>query len=174
MHHTYWSPSAQSPCSTRSKATAGRSPHPARKSSPTRRNWRKPACSNKDPAQPKLNKCIFKKKERISRPAESTAQIKLPCVCACMLSHFSCVWLCDPVDSQPPGSSVHGISQARTLEWVAMPFFMGPSRTRDRTCISCGACIAGGSFTAEPPGTPWNYFTYKKKEQNNWTDTLAK
>ena len=34
----------------------------------------------------------------------------------------SCPTLCDPVDCGPPGSSVHGILQVRTLEWVAMPF----------------------------------------------------
>ena len=34
----------------------------------------------------------------------------------------SCLTLCDPMDSSPPGSSVHGISQARILEWVAMSY----------------------------------------------------
>ena len=38
-----------------------------------------------------------------------------------MLSRFSQVRLCDPMDCSPPGSSVHGILQARILEWVAMP-----------------------------------------------------
>ena len=33
----------------------------------------------------------------------------------------SCLILCDPTDCSPPGSSVHGISQARILEWVAFP-----------------------------------------------------
>ena len=37
-------------------------------------------------------------------------------------SRFSCVWLCDPIDGSPPGSSVPGILQARTLEWVAISF----------------------------------------------------
>ena len=40
----------------------------------------------------------------------------------CMLSRFSRVRLCDPMDSSPPGSSVHGILQARILEWVAISF----------------------------------------------------
>ena len=44
--------------------------------------------------------------------------------------------LCDPVDCSPPGSSVHGILQARTLEWVAMPFSRGSSQHRNRTHIS--------------------------------------
>ena len=39
-----------------------------------------------------------------------------------LLSHFSHVRLCDPMDSSPPGSSVHRILQARILEWVAISF----------------------------------------------------
>ena len=37
----------------------------------------------------------------------------------------SCPTLCDPVDCNPPGSSIHGISQARILEWAAIPFTRG-------------------------------------------------
>ena len=43
----------------------------------------------------------------------------------CVLSCFSCVRLCDPVDRSWPGSSVHGILQAGILEWVAVPFSPG-------------------------------------------------
>ena len=39
-----------------------------------------------------------------------------------LLSHFSHVWLCDPIDSSPPGSPIPRILQARTLEWVAISF----------------------------------------------------
>ena len=39
-----------------------------------------------------------------------------------LLSRFSRVWLCDPIDGGPPGSPVPGILQARTLEWVAISF----------------------------------------------------
>ena len=39
-----------------------------------------------------------------------------------LLSHFSCVTLCDPRDGSPPGSPIPGILQARTLEWVAIAF----------------------------------------------------
>ena len=39
-----------------------------------------------------------------------------------LLTHFSCVQLCDPIDGNPPGSSVFGILQSRTLEWVAISF----------------------------------------------------
>ena len=41
---------------------------------------------------------------------------------SCMLSHFSCLTLCDPMDCSPPGSSVQGILQARILEWAAISF----------------------------------------------------
>ena len=62
-------------------------------------------------------------------------------LCCAVLSHFSSVQLfCDVMDYSRPGSSVHGILQARTLEWVAMPSSRGSSQPRDRTCISCGFC----------------------------------
>ena len=48
-------------------------------------------------------------------------------VYAYVLSHFSCVWLGDTMDCNLPASSVHGILQARRLEWVAMPSFRGIS-----------------------------------------------
>ena len=48
----------------------------------------------------------------------------------------SCLPLCDPVDRRLPWS-VHGILQARILEWVAMPFSRRSSQPRDRTCVSC-------------------------------------
>ena len=44
--------------------------------------------------------------------------------------------LCNPMDCSLPGSSVHGIFQARTLEWVAISFSRGSSRPRDRTQVS--------------------------------------
>ena len=49
------------------------------------------------------------------------------------------------MDCSPPGSSVHGVLQARILEWVAIPFSRGSSQPRDRTQVSC---IAGGFFTS--------------------------
>ena len=68
----------------------------------------------------------------------------------------SCLTLCDPMDCSPPGSSVHGILQARILEGVATPSSSrGSSRPRDRTHVSC---TAGGFFTLgatwETPGPP--------------------
>ena len=55
----------------------------------------------------------------------------------------SCLTLCDPVDCSPPGSPVHGILQARTLEWVAISSSRGSSPPRDWTGVSW---IAGRSF----------------------------
>ena len=54
---------------------------------------------------------------------------------ACMLSHFSCVWLfATPWSIVLQAPLVHGILQARILEWVAMPFSRGSSPPRDWTC----------------------------------------
>ena len=49
----------------------------------------------------------------------------------------SCPTLCDLMDSSLPGSSIHGIFQARILEWVAISFSRGSSWPRDRTWVSC-------------------------------------
>ena len=57
-------------------------------------------------------------------------------ICCCLVSQ-SCPILCHPMDCSLPGSSIHGISQARTLEWVAISFSRGSSWPRDRTCVSC-------------------------------------
>ena len=61
----------------------------------------------------------------------------------------SCLILCDPMDCTPPGSSVHGILQARILEWVAIPSSKGSSRPTDRTCSSC---VAGRFHTTWATG----------------------
>ena len=57
----------------------------------------------------------------------------------------SCSVVSDPMDCSLPGSSVHGILQARILEVVASPFSRGFSQPRDRTWVSC---IAGRFFTS--------------------------
>ena len=53
----------------------------------------------------------------------------------------ACLTLCDPMDCSPLGSSVHGILQARILEWVAISSSRGSSQLRDPTCVSCMSCI---------------------------------
>ena len=52
-----------------------------------------------------------------------------------------CSTLCDPMDCNPLGSSIYGISQALMLDCGAIPFSRGSSQPRDRTCISCVSCI---------------------------------
>ena len=62
----------------------------------------------------------------------------------------SCPTLCFCMDCSLPGSSVHGILQARILGWVAMPSYRGSSWPRDRTQVSSASCITGRLFTVEP------------------------
>ena len=72
------------------------------------------------------------------------------CVCVCVYSYDvsknhwvliaqSCPTLCDPMNCNSPGSSVHKILQARILQWVAMPFSGGSSQPRGWTWVSCMA-----------------------------------
>ena len=59
-----------------------------------------------------------------------------------------CPTLCYPMDYSPPGSSVHGIFQARILDWIAISFSRGSSQPRGQTS---SAALAGGFLTTEPP-----------------------
>ena len=59
--------------------------------------------------------------------------------------------LCDPMNYSPPGSSVHGISQAGILERVAIPFSRGSSWPRTEPV---SVALAGGFFITKPPGKP--------------------
>ena len=61
--------------------------------------------------------------------------------CVLAKSLQSCLTLCDPMDCNLPVSSVHGILQARILEWVAMPSCRESSWPRDRTCVSYISCM---------------------------------
>ena len=64
----------------------------------------------------------------------------------------SCLTLCTPMDCSPPGSSLHGISQARVMECVAIASSRGSSQPRDQTCISMFPALAGKFFTTS---TTW-------------------
>ena len=67
----------------------------------------------------------------------------------------SCLTLCDPMDSSLPGSSNHGILQARILGWVAMPSSRGSSWPRDQICISYVLLHwQVGSLPLAPSGKP--------------------
>ena len=67
----------------------------------------------------------------------------------CVLVTQSCPTLWDPTDCSPPGFSVHGILQARILEWIVIPFSRGSSQPTDRILVSC---IAGRFFTVRATG----------------------
>ena len=62
----------------------------------------------------------------------------------------SCPTLCDPMDCSLSGSSIHGIFQARVLEWIAISFSRGSSQPRNRTRVSR---IVADALLSEPPGT---------------------
>ena len=64
----------------------------------------------------------------------------------------SCPTLCDPMDCSLSGSSVHGIFQARVLQWIAISFSRGSSRPRNQTQVSC---IAGRCFTVWAAREAW-------------------
>ena len=64
---------------------------------------------------------------------------------------------CDPMDCSPPGSSVHGTSQARILEWVAISFSRGSSPPRDLTCIP----VFQADFLLSEPARPKSNFISK-------------
>jgi len=63
-----------------------------------------------------------------------------------------CPTPCNSMDRSPPGSSVHGISQARTPEWIAVPFARGSSQLRNRTWVSCTVGRFFTSLLLEPEG----------------------
>ena len=71
----------------------------------------------------------------------------------CAQSLELCPTLCNSTDHCPTGFSICGITPARILEWVAMPYSRRSSQPRDRAYISC---ISSGFFPAEPPGKPFN------------------
>ena len=62
-------------------------------------------------------------------------------LCTCMQSRLLYLTLCDPKDCSPPGSSVHGISQVKILEWVAISSSRVSSRPRDQTHVYYVSCI---------------------------------
>ena len=78
------------------------------------------------------------------------------CVCLCVHAQLlqSCLTLWDLMDCSLTGFSVHGILQARILEWLAMPSSRGSSRPWDGVHISGISCIEDRFFTIEPPWNP--------------------
>ena len=73
------------------------------------------------------------------------------CYC-CAQSNLT---LCDPMNCSLPSSSVHEISQAGILQWVAISYSRVSSQPRDRTHVSCVSAWAGRFFTTAPSGKPY-------------------
>ena len=64
----------------------------------------------------------------------------------------SCPTLCHPMDYSPPGSSVHGILQARILEWIAFPFL---GDLPNPSIEPRSPALQADSFSSEPLGKPY-------------------
>ena len=86
-----------------------------------------------------------------------------------LVAHW-CLTLCEYMDCSPPGSPIHGILQARTLEWVAISFSMASSQHRDQTQVSC---IAGRFFTVwstrEAWGCPLLFWPWRSRSAPVWS-----
>ena len=83
-----------------------------------------------------------------------------------------CPTLCNPMDGSPPGSYVHGIFQARILEWVAISFSGRSSQPRDRTQVS------SASFTGrchwEVDSLPWATWEASSKHKCLWKKCVSR
>ena len=82
------------------------------------------------------------------------AEFAVVCPQECTWSLHSCLILCNPIDYNLPGSSAHGIIQARILEGVAIVSSRGSSWPRDPAHVSCISCIAGEFFMVSHLGRP--------------------
>ena len=68
-------------------------------------------------------------------------------------SHQLCTTLCDPIDGSPPGSSIHGIFQARVLEWVVIAFFVRVNENSEKAGLKL--CIQKTKIIVSGPMSPW-------------------
>ena len=82
----------------------------------------------------------------------ATSQTHVTFFIVCVSVALGRVQLCDPMDRSPLGSSVHGVLQARILEWGAISFSEGNLPNPGIEPVS--PALAGGFFTTEPPGKP--------------------
>ena len=94
----------------------------------------------KEKSGPRISIAIFfKDTQMFNKLVKRCSNISL---CVCKLSCFSPrLTLCNSTDCSPAVSSVHGILQARVLEWVAVPSSRESSQPRDQTCVSYISCI---------------------------------
>ena len=86
----------------------------------------------------------------------------------CLLSLQSCLTLCDPMDYSPPSSSIHGILQAKKLEWVAMPSSRESSDPGIEPASLKSPALAGRFFTTsttwEAPGNTVSLYKFQETE----------
>ena len=94
------------------------------------------------------------------------------CALLCLVAQ-SCLTLCNPTDCRLPGSSVHGILQARTLEWVAMPSSRGSSQPRDQNpdLLHCRWLLYHLSHQGSPRILKWVACPFSRGsfQPRNWT-----
>ena len=76
-----------------------------------------------------------------------------------------CPTLCNPMDCSPPGSSIHGIFQERTMEWVAISFSRASSWSRIKLR---SPALQADSLPSELPGKPW----YMRRWALNWSTRI--
>ena len=86
------------------------------------------------------------------------------CCCCCLGAKSSLTIFCGPMDGP-------WISQATTLEWVAISFSRGSSWPTDQTRVSC---LAGGFFTPEPPGKPIHTAQDSKNQSTSYENLVSK
>jgi len=104
---------------------------------------------------PSLERLKWKKTDKAS-VGKSTDELKRSStnrLCMCSVIQLRPT-LCDPMDCSPPGSSVHGILQARILEWVAISSSRGSSQPRDWTWVSCVSCTGRQILYLRDTGKP--------------------
>ena len=128
-------------------------PHATTKSSHTATKSEDATYCNSDPTQPNKyflnnnkvhNSVVFSRSTKLWKHSSEVDQ--------------SCPTLCNPMDWSLPGSSIHGIFQARVLEWVAISFSRGSSQPRDRTQVSrvVGRCFL---YCLSHQGSPvWKHY----------------
>ena len=89
-------------------------------------------------------------------------------ICPCTHTQLCLtLWLCNPIDCSPPGSSVYGIFQARILEWVAISYSRGLLNPRIETQSLGSPVLAGRFFTTALPGNHLTKRSYWKEAFSN-------
>ena len=104
----------------------------------------------------------YSSKTLLNTYSRAVATLDPDCMCTQL-----CLTLCDPMDCRPPGSSVHVISQARILEWIAISSSGWSSWPRDRICISCVSCTVVAQYLRS------SLFTGKNHLHNCWSGEFS-